>query len=55
MTFALVVRLCVLLGFRYLRRFTPAMIPFLYAVMAPLEASISGTGTNPARSIELSL
>jgi aquaporin Z len=26
------------------------MIPFLYAIMVPLEASISGTSTNPARS-----
>ena len=25
-------------------------IPFLYAVMVPLEADISGTSTNPARS-----
>jgi aquaporin Z len=49
-TFGLVVGLCVFLAFRYLRRFTPAMIPFLYAVMVPLEASISGTSTNPARS-----
>jgi aquaporin Z len=27
------------------------MIPFLYALMVPLEASISGTSTNPARSL----
>jgi aquaporin Z len=26
------------------------MIPFLYAVMVPLEASVSGTSTNPART-----
>ena len=50
-TFALVAGLCVFLGFRALRRFTPAMIPFLYAVMVPLEAGISGTSTNPARSL----
>ena len=49
-TFGLVSGLCVFLGFRTLRRFTPAMIPFLYAVMVPLEAAISGTSTNPARS-----
>ena len=49
-TFALVVLLCVFLGFRHLRRFTPAMIPILYAIMIPLEADISGTSTNPARS-----
>jgi len=26
------------------------MIPFLYAIMVPLEAPISGTSTDPARS-----
>jgi aquaporin Z len=49
-TFALVAGLCLFIGFRQLRPFTPAMIPFLYAVMVPLEASISGTSTNPART-----
>jgi aquaporin Z len=49
-TFALIVALCVFLGFRKLRPYTPLMIPFLYAVMIPLEASISGTSTNPART-----
>ena len=49
-TFALVVGLCVFIGFRRLRSFTPAMMPFLYGVMVPLEASLSGTSTNPARS-----
>lgn len=49
-TFCLVGALCVFLGIRGLRRFTPVMIPFLYAIMVPLEASISGTSTNPARS-----
>lgn len=33
-----------------LRRFTPAIFPPLYAVMVWLEAPISGTSTNPARS-----
>jgi aquaporin Z len=50
-TFALVAALCVFIGFRHLRPFTPFMIPFLYAVMVPLEATISGTSTNPARTI----
>lgn len=50
-TFALVVGLCVFLGFRKIRPFTPMMIPFLYCIMVPLEASISGTSTNPARTI----
>lgn len=49
-TFALIVALCVFLGFRRIRPYTPLMIPFLYAVMVPLEASISGTSTNPART-----
>jgi aquaporin Z len=49
-TFGLVATLCVFLGFRRLRRYTPFVIPFLYAAMVPLEAPISGTSTNPARS-----
>ena len=50
-TFAMVSGLCVFLGVRRLRPFTPAMFPFLYAVMVYLEAPISGTSTNPARSL----
>jgi aquaporin Z len=50
-TFGLVASLCVFLAFRELRRFTPFMIPFLYAIMAPLESAISGTSTNPARTL----
>jgi aquaporin Z len=50
-TFGLVATLCVFLGFHHLRRFTPFVIPFLYAVMVPLEAPISGTSTNPARTL----
>jgi aquaporin Z len=50
-TFALITALCLFLAFHRLRSFTPAMIPFLYAIMVPLEASISGTSTNPARSL----
>ena len=49
-TFAMVAGLCLFLASRNLRPFTPAMFPFLYAVMVPLEAAISGTSTNPARS-----
>lgn len=33
-----------------LRRFTPLLFPFLYAGMVFLEAPLSGTSTNPARS-----
>jgi len=50
-TFAMVAGLCVFLGFRHIRPFTPAMFPFLYAVMVYAEAPISGTSTNPARSL----
>jgi len=50
-TFGLVSALCIFIGYRPWRRFTPAMIPFLYAIMVPLEAPISGTSTNPARSL----
>jgi aquaporin Z len=49
-TFAMITLLCVFLGFRGLRRYTPAIFPPLYAVMVWLEAPISGTSTNPARS-----
>jgi aquaporin Z len=50
-TCALIAGLCVFLGFRRLRRYTPALFPFLYAFMVYLEAPISGTSTNPARSL----
>lgn len=50
-TFALIAGLCVFLGFRRLRPFTPALFPFLYAFMVWAEAPISGTSTNPARSL----
>ncbi|MGH7146943.1 MAG: MIP/aquaporin family protein [Nitrospiraceae bacterium] len=50
-TFALVAGLTVFIGFRQLRPFTPAMIPFLFAILVPLEAPISGTSVNPARTL----
>jgi aquaporin Z len=49
-TFGLISGLCIFLGSRRLRPFTPLMSPCLYAIMVPLEAAISGTSTNPARS-----
>ncbi len=49
-TFAMVALLCTFLAFREIRRFTPGLFPPLYAVMVWLEAPISGTSTNPARS-----
>lgn len=50
-TFTMVALLCVFLGFRKLRLFTPALFPPLYAIMVWAEAPISGTSTNPARSL----
>jgi aquaporin Z len=49
-TFTMIALLTVFLAFRKIRPFTPAIFPFLYAVMVPLEAPLSGTSTNPARS-----
>lgn len=50
-TFCLITALCVFIGFRQLRSFTPAMIPVLYAILSYWEAPVSGTSTNPARSL----
>ena len=50
-TFALIAGLFFFLGHRRIRSFTPALFPFLYAVMVFLEAPVSGTSTNPARSL----
>jgi aquaporin Z len=50
-TFTMVLLLAVFLGLRALRPFTPALFPPLYAVMVWAEAEVSGTSTNPARSL----
>jgi aquaporin Z len=50
-TFGLIVGLCIFLGFHRLRPFTPALMPPLYAFMVWAESPISGTSTNPARSL----
>jgi len=50
-TFTMVALLAVFLGFRAIRPFTPAIFPPLYAIMVWAEAPISGTSTNPARSL----
>ena len=50
-TFAMVSLLLVFLGFRNIRPFTPAIFPPLYAFMVWVESPISGTSTNPARSL----
>lgn len=48
---ALVVSLLAFVGSARLRRFTPLLFPVIYAVMVYLEAPLSGTSTNPARSL----
>ena len=50
-TFAMVSLLAIFLGFRKIRFFTPALFPPLYSFMVWAEAPISGTSTNPARSL----
>ena len=50
-TVVLVVGLLVFVGHKRLRGFTPAIFPPMYAVMVFLEAPVSGTSTNPARSL----
>lgn len=49
-TFTMVSLLVIFIGFHKIRPFTPLIFPFLYAIMVPIEAVISGTSTNPARS-----
>lgn len=50
-TFCLVTGLFLFVGSRRLRQFTPFLFPFLYGVLVWLEAPLSGTSTNPARSL----
>jgi aquaporin Z len=54
-TGAMILGLFFFLSHSRLRSFTPLLFPFLYAVMVFLEAPISGTSTNPARSFGPSL
>lgn len=54
-SFALIFGLFVFLRHARLKRFTPLLFPPLYAVMVALEAPLSGTSTNPARSFGPSL
>lgn len=49
-TFALIVGVLLFLQHRRLRNYTPALFPFLYAFLVYVEAKVSGTSTNPARS-----
>ena len=48
---ALVVLLLAFVGSKRARRFTPLLFPPLYALMVYVEAPLSGTSTNPARSL----
>lgn len=50
-TFALVILLFLFLGHKKIRPFTPLLFPVLYAFMVWAEAPLSGTSTNPARSL----
>jgi aquaporin Z len=50
-TFTMVSLLVIFIGFRQIRKFTPFIFPLLYGIMVPLEAALSGTSTNPARSL----
>jgi aquaporin Z len=50
-TFALIVLLFLFVSHKPIRKFTPVLFPFLYAAMVYLEAPVSGTSTNPARSL----
>jgi len=50
-TFVMIALLAVFLGFRRIRPFTPTIFAPLYAIMVWAEAPISGTSTNPARSL----
>jgi aquaporin Z len=50
-TFCLVAGLLLFLGHARLRGYTPLLFPPLYAVLVWVEAPLSGTSTNPARSL----
>lgn len=50
-TLLLVFLLLSFVGSRRLRRLTPAIFPVLYGVLVAVEAPLSGTSTNPARTL----
>ena len=50
-SFLLIALIFFFTGHRKLRRFTPYMIPPLYCLMVGIEGPLSGTSTNPARSL----
>ena len=49
-TACLIIYLYIFIGRKHLRNYTPYGIPFLYAILSPLESPLSGCSTNPARS-----
>jgi aquaporin Z len=50
-SFLLIAGIFIFTGHRKLRRFTPFLMPPLYCVMVFAEGALSGTSTNPARSL----
>ncbi len=50
-TFTMVLLLFIFIGSKKLRNFTPVIFPVLYLIMVFAEAPISGTSTNPARTL----
>src|SRR5258706_69703 len=50
-SFCLVAGIFFFMGHRYLRRFTPFLIPFLFCIMTGIEGGVSGASTNGARSL----
>jgi aquaporin Z len=50
-TFIMVLLLFIFVGNKRLRNYTPLIFPIIYAIMVFAEAPISGTSTNPARTL----
>jgi len=50
-TFTMVSLLTLFIGYRHLRPYTPSIFPILYSIMSYFEGGLSGTSTNPARSL----
>ena len=50
-TFTMILLLFIFVGNKRLRNYTPLIFPVLYAIMVFTEAPLSGTSTNPARTL----
>jgi len=50
-SFLLIAGIFFFTGHHMLRRYTPYLMPFLFCIMVYAEGAISGTSTNPARSL----